>query len=71
MAELVDALDLGSSAARREGSSPFSPTRNKSPFGDFLIVIGDVVELVDTLASGASESNLVKVQVLSSPPGLD
>jgi hypothetical protein len=23
MAELVDALDLGSSAARREGSSPF------------------------------------------------
>lgn len=30
MAELVDALDLGSSAARREGSSPFVRTLNKS-----------------------------------------
>ena len=27
-----------------------------------------MVELVDTLASGASESNLVKVRVLSSAP---
>lgn len=26
MAELADALDLGSSAARREGSTPFIPT---------------------------------------------
>ena len=26
MAELADALDLGSSAARREGSSPSYPT---------------------------------------------
>ena len=29
MAELVDALDLGSSAARRGGSTPF--TRTKKP----------------------------------------
>jgi hypothetical protein len=27
VAELADALDLGSSAARREGSSPSLPTR--------------------------------------------
>lgn len=26
--ELVDTLVLGTSAARREGSSPFAPTRN-------------------------------------------
>ena len=44
------------------------PERNPQ-IGDFLN-FGDVVELVDTLASGASESNLVKVQVLSSPPKL-
>ena len=29
MVELVDTLDLGSSAARFEGSSPFRPTKKK------------------------------------------
>ena len=31
MAELVDALDLGSSVARREGSSPFRRTTHNNP----------------------------------------
>lgn len=43
MAELVDALDLGSSAARREGSSPFvrisdmnsSPSHHENNLLDF------------------------------------
>jgi hypothetical protein len=29
MVELVDTLALGASAARREGSSPFPPTKRK------------------------------------------
>jgi hypothetical protein len=33
-----------------------------------LKFFADVAELVDALASGASESNLVEVQVLSSAP---
>lgn len=38
VAELADALDLGSSVARREGSSPFSPictTVQQDPTGLF------------------------------------
>ena len=38
MAELADALDLGSSVARREGSSPFSPicaSAQQDPTGHF------------------------------------
>ena len=30
MAELVDALDLGSSAARRGGSTPFTRTKEQA-----------------------------------------
>ncbi len=41
MAELVDALDLGSSAARRGGSSPFIRTILKDLFINlFKIIIG-------------------------------
>ena len=43
MAELVDALDLGSNALRRKGSSPFTLTKrkdfrffNRKSFLDFL-----------------------------------
>ena len=32
VAELADALDLGSSAARRGGSTPFTRTNNKHQF---------------------------------------
>ena len=40
VAELADALDLGSSAARREGSNPSVPTQNKtlSESGKFLTI---------------------------------
>ncbi len=38
MAELVDALDLGSSTARCEGSSPFLRTIKKSPCWTKLVV---------------------------------
>ena len=53
--ELVDMLDLGSSAARRGGSTPFSRTGPLRTRG-FLFGIrrAGVVELVDTLVSGTS-----------------
>ena len=41
VAKLVDALDLGSSAARREGSTPFSRTGN---FFDALESIQDYLD---------------------------
>ncbi len=39
MAELVDALDLGSSAARRGGSTPFTRTRKQVILLAFLFIV--------------------------------
>ncbi len=36
MVELVDTLDLGSSAARRGGSTPFTRTTKKGAFAPFF-----------------------------------
>ena len=36
MAELADALDLGSSAARRGGSSPFTRTRHEADLAQLV-----------------------------------
>ena len=38
MAELVDALDLGSSAARRWGSTPFTRTKNLNYVVDVFLI---------------------------------
>lgn len=38
MAELVDALDLGSSAARRGGSTPFTRTKLNKLYACFFVL---------------------------------
>ena len=53
--KLVDTLDLGSSASRREGSSPFARTK---------YIKAQMAKLVDALVSGTSVSNDVQVRVL-------
>lgn len=67
MAELADALDLGSSAARRMGSTPFIRTNlSLCPFGGFFIGNGkgDVmkVKLAD-VARAARKSDRVEAYV--------
>ena len=52
MVELVDTLDLGSSAARRGGSSPLKSTTPKKKgnkmFGSLFGLVGDVAKVVLT-----------------------
>ena len=49
VAKLVDALDLGSSAARRKGSSPFLRTSNNG-IGNVLAIVAMVTTAVAIFA---------------------
>ena len=52
MAELADALDLGSSGATREGSSPFLPTQKNRALLGLLHRLGVRLELLVTVLVG-------------------
>ena len=58
--ELVDTHALGACAARREGSSPFIPTKKEGPYGSFCF------GKINFEASGVSRAN-GKVSLTRSP----
>ncbi len=77
MAELADALDLGSSAARRKGSSPFARMKESAGLAQLVehLICNQRVEGSSPLAgmqncgnSSAVEHHLAKVGVAGSNP---